>query len=499
MITLVGLGPGRRDSLTLGAYAALKSATTLFLRTERHPVVDDLRAEGISFTPLDSHYEQSASFSEVYASLARTVLDAAQHSDVVYAVPGHPLLGEQSVELVVRSAREQGIPCRVAPASSFIDAALAALAELEPGAGSGHLQILDATDLASVQPDPSRPALLYQVYDDDTASRLKIALLEEYPDSLPVQVVRWAGVADAESVVTMPLSELDRPSAGRYDHLTSVYVPPVPEAQRRPDFHDLVRVIARLRAPDGCPWDREQTYVSLKRFVLEESYEVLEAIDSGDPERLCDELGDLLLQVVLQAQLGREDGYFDIRDVIGGITDKLIRRHPHVFGDVQVANSDEVLANWDQIKRGERPERESVLDGVPVQLPALLKALEVSKRVVKVGFEWPVLDDVLAKLDEEVAELREALPRGNPRELESELGDILFTTVNVARFLKIDPEEALRTMVERFSTRFREVERLAQAEGRPLASMGIEDLEVLWQQAKATVEPPQPLESPSSA
>src|SRR5207249_972037 len=183
--------------------------------------------------------------------------------------------------------------------------------------------------------------------------------------------------------------------------------------------------------------------VALKRFVLEESYEVLEAIDGGDPERLCDELGDLLLQVVLQAQLGREDGYFDIRDVIAGHVDKLIRRHPHVFGDVQVAGSDEVLVNWEQLKRQERPERESVLDGVPVHLPALLKALEVSKRVVKIGFEWPTLEDVLAKVDEEVAELREALPRGSRQELEGELGDILFTVVSVARYLKIDPEEAL--------------------------------------------------------
>src|SRR5205823_3640314 len=177
----------------------------------------------------------------------------------------------------------------------------------------------------------------------------------------------------------------------------------------------------------------------------------------GDPERLCEELGDLLFQVVLQAQLGREDGYFDIRDVIAGLTDKLIRRHPHVFGDVQVADSAEVLVNWEQLKRQERPERQSVLDGVPVHLPALLKALEVSKRVVKVGFEWPTLEDVLAKLDEEVAELKEALPRGDRRELESELGDILFTVVNVARHLKLDAEEALRTMVARFSDRFREV------------------------------------------
>jgi tetrapyrrole methylase family protein / MazG family protein len=176
--------------------------------------------------------------------------------------------------------------------------------------------------------------------------------------------------------------------------------------------------------------------------------------------------------------------------------DKLIRRHPHVFGDVQVAGSDEVLVNWEQLKRQERPERQSVLDGVPVQLPALLKALAVSKRVVKVGFEWPTLEDVLAKLDEEVAELKEALPRGDRLELESELGDILFTVVNVARHLKIDAEEALRTMVARFSDRFREVERLAQAEGRPLSEMPIEEMEALWQQAKATVRKAEPLTSP---
>jgi tetrapyrrole methylase family protein/MazG family protein len=308
-------------------------------------------------------------------------------------------------------------------------------------------------------------------------------------------VIRWAGVAGSEAVTTVPLYELDRPAAGEYDHLTAMFVPALPGNERRPDFRDLVQVVARLRGPNGCPWDREQTYTSLKRFVLEESYEVLEAIDSGDPERLCDELGDLLLQVVLQAQLGREDGYFEIRDVIGGITDKLIRRHPHVFGDVQVANSDEVLVNWDQIKRAERPERESVLDGVPVHLPALMKALEVSKRVVKVGFEWPSIDEVLAKLDEEVAELRAEMPRGNRAELEGELGDVLFTVVNVARFLKIDPEEALRTMVVRFSTRFREVERLASDSDRPLTSMTIDDLDALWEQAKSTVRPTEPLEA----
>jgi tetrapyrrole methylase family protein/MazG family protein len=327
------------------------------------------------------------------------------------------------------------------------------------------------------------------------ASRLKLALLEHYPETHQVRVIRWAGVAGAEAVTTVPLFELDRPRAGEYDHLVAVYVPSVPPEERRTTFQDLVDVVARLRGPDGCPWDKEQTYISLKRFVLEEAYEVLEAIDGGDPERLADELGDLLLQVVLQAQLAREDGYFDIRDVLFSITDKLIRRHPHVFGDVQVSGSDEVLVNWEQIKRQERPERASALDGVPVHLPALMKALEVSKRAVKVGFEWPALDDVLAKLDEEVAELHEALPRCDRQELEGELGDVLFTLVNIARWLKIDPEEALRTMVERFSGRFRELERLAQARGRPLESMNIQELDELWEQAKTIHRPPEPLTS----
>ncbi len=493
MITLVGLGPGRKESLTLGAYAALREAGTLFLRTARHPVVAELTADGIAFTALDSLYERATDFDRLYAELAETVLKMARHGDVTYAVPGHPLMGERSVELLVRAAHAESIPLRIAPASSFIDAALAALAPLQPDAGSGHLQVIDATDLALTPFNAALPCLVYQVYDREVASRLKLALLEEYPEEHPARVVRWAGIPGAESVVTVPLFELDRFAAGAFDHLTAVFMAPVDVGARRPTFGDLVNVVARLRGPDGCPWDREQTYVSLKRFVLEESYEVLEAIDSGDPDRLCDELGDLLLQVVLQAQLGREDGYFDIRAVIGGLTDKLVRRHPHVFGDAQVSGSDEVLVNWEQIKRGERPERESVLDGVPVHLPALLKALEISKRAVKAGFEWPTFAGVLAKVDEEVAELKEALLRDDRGEIEAELGDLLFTVVNVARWKKLDPEESLRLMVARFSLRFREVERLVKAGGRPLNQMDIDELEALWQQAKATVAVAEPV------
>ncbi|HTE18567.1 MAG TPA: nucleoside triphosphate pyrophosphohydrolase, partial [Armatimonadota bacterium] len=348
-------------------------------------------------------------------------------------------------------------------------------------------QVVDGAAVERVWWAPVQPTLIFQVDDLPTASRVKLALLEEYPDEFEALIVRSAGDPEAETVTRLPLHQLDRSAAGEYDHLCTVYLPPLPADQRRPGFQELVDVVAMLRGPEGCPWDREQNYQSLKRFVLEEVYEVLEAVDSEDPARLCEELGDLALQVVMLAQFGKEDGYFDIRDVTGEIVTKLIRRHPHVFGSLSVEDSDEVLRNWDAIKQTEKPERTSVLDGVPKGLPALMKALEVSKRVVKVGFEWPTLAAVLEKLDEEVGELKAELPEGDREKLQGELGDLLFTAVNVARWLKIDPEEALRQMVERFGRRFREVERLAAAEERPLTGMDITELDRLWEQAKANL------------
>lgn len=255
-------------------------------------------------------------------------------------------------------------------------------------------------------------------------------------------------------------------------------------------FQEFVELIARLRGPDGCPWDREQTFSSLKRFMIEEAYEAVEAVDSGRPERLCDELGDVLIQVVLNAQLAAEEGSFTIQDVIAGVTEKLIRRHPHVFGDIAVTDSADVLRNWEQIKRREQSgpaseaSRASVLDGVPRDLPALMKAMEVSKRVVRVGFEWPSLDEVFEKLSEEVAELKAVIPTGDHDRIAGEIGDLLFTLVNVARFLKVDPEDALRTMVARFTKRFRHVEQLASRKGRHVCQMSIHELDALWEAAK---------------
>lgn len=247
----------------------------------------------------------------------------------------------------------------------------------------------------------------------------------------------------------------------------------------------LAHLTDRLLGPGGCPWDQEQSHETLKKYLLEEVYEVFEAIDTGDLNHFREELGDLLLQPFLNAQISARDGGFSIQDVAQTITDKLIRRHPHVFGDVVATDTEAVLRNWAEIKRLEKKEGPlSTLDGVPPAMPALFRALQISKRAAKQGFEWPDYASVLEKLREELAELEEAVAGSDPARIEAELGDVLFTVVNLARWQRVDPEEALRKMLARFERRYRRMESLAEG---PLADLTSEAWEQLWQMAKSDV------------
>ena len=266
-----------------------------------------------------------------------------------------------------------------------------------------------------------------------------------------------------------------------------VFAPAPLPADTPADLDALAQVMARLRDPQtGCPWDREQTPLSLRKYVIEEAYEVVEAINAGNPAKLSEELGDLLLQVVFHAQLASETGAFALPDVTRAIVEKLVRRHPHVFGTVTVSGSEQVLVNWEQIKRAEPgyEDRTSLLDGIPPALPALMRALEISKRVVKVGFEWPGIAEVLDKVEEELAELRAEITAGQTARAGDELGDLLFTLVNVARQLGIDPEDALRRMTERFAARFRHIERHAASLHRAVSDLSLAEMEAVWQAAK---------------
>jgi tetrapyrrole methylase family protein/MazG family protein len=246
-------------------------------------------------------------------------------------------------------------------------------------------------------------------------------------------------------------------------------------------FEELVRIMSVLRAPDGCPWDREQTHMSLRKHLVEEAYEAVAAIEAGDDAEMRDELGDILLQVVFHAQIAEEEGRFDIDDVADAIVTKLVRRHPHIFGDAVAETPDAVVVTWDEIKRHEKPEK-TLLEGIAPTLPALTYAEKISRRAVSVGFEWETVDDVWAKVHEEIDELKAEAP-GSPG-AEDELGDVLFSMVNVGRKMGIDPEQALRSTCAKFIRRFTEMERMAAGEGRDLADMDIQDMEALWRRAK---------------
>lgn len=256
------------------------------------------------------------------------------------------------------------------------------------------------------------------------------------------------------------------------------------EQQTGASLSRLVDIMRRLLAPDGCPWDREQTLQTLRPYVIEEAHEVVDAIDAGKPEELREELGDLLLQVVFQAELARAHGWFGPDDVVSAICDKLVRRHPHVFGDQQVSGASEVIANWEAIKAEEKAGR-GVLDGVPKALPALLRALRVGEKAGRVGFDWPALTGAREKVNEELAELDAAIASGDKARASSELGDVLFALVSVGRKLEIDPEAALRGTLDRFTARVRRVEALAKERGLNISSLDPAALDALWNQVKA--------------
>jgi len=476
-ITIVGLGPGAPEHLTREAWQLLTAAEVVWLRTVHHPVIPHL-PETVTLHSFDVYYEDAESFPAVYKAIAERIFTLAVDGAVIYAVPGHPLVGESAVLRILEQARQKAIPVRIVEGLSFIEPTLTALSV---DALDG-LQIVDAVEVMALRHpplNPDFPALIGQVYSRALASELKLTLMNQYPDEHRVALVEGAGTM-AQKVRWLPLYQMDRGAPGL---LTSLYVPSLPHTG---SFERFQATIARLRMPGGCPWDREQTHESLRSNLLEETYEVLEAIDRKDAEALREELGDLLLQVVLHAQIALEEGEFTMSEVIAGIDAKLKYRHPHVWGEVAVEDADEVIVNWETLKREEREangERErSLLDGVPAALPALAQAHAYAGRAARVGFDWPDIEAVIEKVHEELAELEAAETEA---EIRAEMGDLLFAIANWARWLDVEPESVLREANLRFAQRFRTVEARAREQGTTLESMSAEALDALWQAAKS--------------
>ena len=463
-ITIVGLGPGDAGLITRQAWHLLSAAETVYLRTRRHPAVAGL-PDHLRLYSFDDIYDTADDFGAVYERIANEVLRLGRAGDVVYAVPGHPFAGEATVTAIVKAAAGENIPIQVVAGLSFVEPTLAALGvDMLDG-----LQLFDAIELAGyLYPpiNPDVPVLLGQVYSRMLAGELKPALMSIYPPEQPVTLIHAAGGAD-ERVERLALHMFDR--SEYIDHLTSLHIPALPA---KASLTALAETVAVLRSPDGCPWDQEQTPQSLREGLLEEAYEALAAIDADDQANLREELGDLLYHIVMQTQIAAEANSFTLTEVIAGIETKLKRRHPHVWGDWQVSSSADVLRNWEILKRQEKSDAgaivASVLDGIPLVLPALARSQKIQGKAANTGFDWPDIEGVFDKLAEEVAEVRAAETADEQR---AELGDVLFVVVNMARWLGVDAETALRETNERFMQRFRGVERLAAGRGLELSSL----------------------------
>ena len=458
-VVVGGLGPAGPEMVTKSVLDAVADAPAVFLRTTRHPAAASF--EGESF---DALYESAADMDEVYAGVVEALVAAAtEHGSVLYLVPGSPLVAERSVALLRADPR---VEVRVLPAMSFLDLAWDRLGVDPLDAG---VRLVDGHRFAVEAAGERGPLLIVQCDTRNVLSEVKLAVGEGGQSAV---LLHRLGLPD-EAVLTVEWSELDRTLEP--DHLTSVYVPVLaaPVAAEVMRFYELVRTLR-----EQCPWDREQTHRTLVRHLVEETYETVEAIESGDPAHLEEELGDLLFQVFFHSVLGAEEGDYTLADVARGIHDKLVVRHPHVFGGSRSAHTaDQVVRNWEQIKKEEKG-RSSLMEGIPSALPSLLYAHKVQRKAASVGFDWPSADDVYPKVTEELEELR-AEPGS-----EEELGDLLFSVVNLARKLGFDAESALRGATAKFRDRFMAVEALAAERGVDLEQADLPALDALWDEVK---------------
>lgn len=482
-VIVVGLGPGNPDALSLQAYKCLQAAKKLQLRTIKHPTVSLLNQASISYDSYDRFYEAASDFEEVYQKIVKDILSKAKASQeaIVYAVPGHPLVAERTVQLLLEQAAiSEEFTVEIISSRSFIDDMFVAL---RIDASQGFI-LLDSLQLKVSDLDMRKHTIITQVYNREVASELKLTLAELYGDDYIVKLVDSAGVAEQESIIEIPICELDRQM--HISHLSSVYLAPAPLDLQVRQFTNLVEIVQKLRAPDGCPWDREQSHQTMKPYLVEEAYEVLEAIDNDDMDNLAEELGDVLLHVVMHGEIAREAGNFSLEDVFASISTKMIRRHPHVFGEANVHDSQEVMQNWEEIKLQEKykhgqTERVSVLSGIPRGLPMLMVAYKMQKKAARVGFDWVDVKGAWQKLLEEAEEVKQAQ---NKKELEHEVGDLIFAAVNVARLLKVEPEQALARACRKFERRFSYIEQIMAEKNLDFSQVDLEWLEKQWQCAK---------------
>jgi len=477
-VVIVGLGPGPRNTVTQATLEAIERIDVQFVRTKRHPTAD-LMPRATSF---DSLYDTLPTFEDVYREITEAVVAAAiERGEVLYAVPGSPLILESSVAQLRADSR---VEVQVLPALSFLDLAWEALGIDPVNAG---VRLIDGHRFALEASGERGPLLVAQVHADWVLSDVKLSH-ESANGNEPVVLLHHLGLPD-QRVEHTTWQELDRVLPA--DHLTTLYIPQMaePVSGELARLHQLARTLR-----EQCPWDREQTHDSLIKHLIEETYEVvdaIEALDADDPatdEAFIEELGDLLYQVEFHATIAEQQGRFSMADVARSIHDKLVRRHPHVFGDVVANSANDVVQTWDEVKRAEKKSIDgtaSTFTGVAKSGPSLQYATKIQKRAADVGFDWPNADGAFEKIVEESAEIRQAVAlNSDPETVRMELGDLLFSVVNLSRHLGHDAEQALRGASDKFRHRFEQVEQLALSRKIDLANAPLEQLDALWDEVK---------------
>ena len=481
-LTIAGIG-AMEGHLTREAERTFRSGAAVILQTERCYLSALLQDWGVPYETADGCYEQAEDYDELNERVAELVLSRAA-DDAVFAVPGC-VRGQEMIAALLFEAKEREISVTILPGIGYGEAALAAAGLCEEQAA----RIVSATDVEELSIDPGVPLVIQEVDQPMIAAAVKLALMEYYPDEWEILLAELEETG--YELRPLPLYELDRQKPETFLHTTCLIVPPVPfEQLSRRGVKELEELLTILRAPGGCPWDREQTIPDLRKSVLEEAYEVAEAIDLDDDEKLCEELGDLLMQVVMLSCIASEQGRFALRDVTSGICAKLIYRHPHVFGDAVANDSAAVLANWEQLKKAEKKQQTQgdVLRAVPKPLPALTRSAKIQKKAAQVGFDWSEPFSALDKVREETAEFEAELRGTDEARRAEEMGDLLFAAVNAARLSGIDPELALTRAAEKFTDRFCQMEEAALSQGKKLEEMTLEQMDELWNAVK-TQEP----------
>ncbi len=474
-ITVISISTGDVTLLTGQALAALKSAERIVLRTNRHPIARWLTEHDLSYESLDSLYEKADSFDAFNQSAVRYLLSIAADSDCTYAVTEAAM--DSTVTALLETAEDKGA-VSVLPGISHADRCVAmARADMQ------DIRLSSAeTFLAADHINPRVSFFLSELHSQSCAGACKIKLMELLDDQTMIRYFQ----GDEEGRLQMriiPLFELDR--QGQYDHTTAcLYVAEPMTVRKRYGIDDLCAVMKRLRAKGGCPWDQEQTHESLLPNLLEESYEFIEAARDKDEDHMCEELGDVLLQVIFHAVIAEQFEEFTLQDVATGITAKLIERHPHVFGEVKADTAEQVLTNWEQIKRRQRGIETvaDAMDNVSTGLSALLRAAKVQHKAAKVGFDFANAEAALEKVTEEKREVLACLTaQENPEE---ELGDLLFSVVNICRLCNVNPDIALYAAVNKFIARFRGMENSATNEGKSMGDLTLNEMDVYWMKEK---------------